>query len=149
MTGPFRLDGALGQLQDTIEALGEYAMSETEIESARTMLNSLIQDLQSDPVQTTGETAFGQHWWGGHLGHHTSIAERHVTQTINDLVTGLNDYRDAVDNAERMAVDTDGDTAARLRALASAALVVDDSIIAEGSACIDAPDLSNNPTCQP
>jgi hypothetical protein len=51
--------------------------------------------------------------------------------------------------AERTAVETDGDIADRLRALAAAPIVVDSGTVADGSSCVDQPDLTTNDTCQP
>jgi hypothetical protein len=142
------IDGLQGAL-DTVDALGEYMVSHAEIENLRSLLNGLIEDLEAEPMDRTSEASFGESWGGGYMAHHTSIAERHVREAVADLVSGLTDYREAVDNAERMAVDTDDGVAATLRARANAPIIVDQTTITDGAGCLDQPDLTDNDTCQP
>jgi hypothetical protein len=143
------LISGLNQAVAAIDALGEYAVAQAEFQQLRQLLTESIEDLEARPMSRTPSAAFGESYWGGNLGHHTGIAERHVAEAIDDLVTGLTEYREAVDYAERTAVDTDDDVAARLRALAAAPIVVDGSTIADGSSCVDQPDLTTNDSCEP
>lgn len=143
--------GIISDLQgavDVIAATGEYFVSEQEIAELRDTLSGLISDLESDPMSTTAGRVFGESWGGGYLAHHTSIAERHLRDNELDVLEGLNDFRGAVVSAERLAVETDGGVADRLRALADAPLIVDTSRMDDGASCLSQPDLTDNETCR-
>ncbi len=143
------ISGIVTQLQsavDTIDAAGEYYVSQSEIEELRETLSGLITDLEGEPMKGTPHRVFGESWGGGYLGHHTSIAEQHVQDARARVISGLGDFREAVVNAERLAVEADGDVADRWRALAGAPLIVDTATMNEGSSSLSQPDLSDSST---
>ena len=74
--------------------LADLAVSAQTIADIKEILGRNIEDLEAKPLDRTSQSAFGQSYWGGQLGHHTSIAERHVVEAIQDLVVGLDGYRD-------------------------------------------------------
>jgi hypothetical protein len=143
------LISGLNQAVDAIDALGEFLVAQEEFQKLRQLLTESIEDLESQPLVRTPAGSFGESYSGGNLGHHTEIAERHVSGAIDDLIAGLTAYSEAVAYAERTAVDTDDDVAARLRALAAAPIVVDSSTITDGASCVDQPDLTTNDSCEP
>jgi hypothetical protein len=133
--------------------LTELAVSASTIAEIKEILNRNIEVLEEKPMDRTAESTFGQSYWGGQLGHHTSIAERHVVQAINDLVVGLSGYRDSVEWAWRHFEDTDGGVSGSLtniagRAEAAPFVQINQDKFDNASNCVDQPDLQTNPTCE-
>ena len=60
--------------------LADLAVSAQTIADIKEILARNIEDLEAKPLDRTSQSAFGQSYWGGQLGHHTSIAERHVVR---------------------------------------------------------------------
>ena len=144
--------GMIGGLQDAvdaIDALGDYYVSQAEMENLRTLLQGMIGQLEERDMQRTGAASFGQSTGGGYMGHHTSVAEKHVAAAIQDIAKGLNDYLDAVNHTERLAIGTDDNNADRLRALADAPFIAPTGPINDGGNCLDQPDFTDNDACTP
>lgn len=133
--------------------LSDLAVSAQTIADIKDILNRNIQDLEARPMDRTATSAFGESYWGGELGHHTSVAERHVVQAINDLVAGLSGYRDSVEWAWRHLDDTDGDVSGSLTTIAGRTeaapyVQINEETFNQSAACVDQPDLETNPTCE-
>ena len=133
--------------------LSDLAVSAQTIAEIKEILNRNIQDLEARPMDRTATSAFGESYWGGELGHHTSVAERHVVQAINDLVVGLSGYRDSVEWAWRHMEDTDGGVSGDLtniagRTAAAPYVRINEDAFNQSAACVDQPDLETNPTCE-
>jgi hypothetical protein len=125
--------------------LTDLAVSAETITEIKEILNRNIEDLEARPLDRTSTSAFGESYWGGQLGHHTSIAERHVVQAISDLVVGLSGYRDSVEWAWRNFEDTDGGVNGSMTNLT---VRIDETAFNQAAACVDQPDLETNPTCE-
>ena len=143
---PF-FSGLMTSLQDavdTIDAAGDYYVSQQEVADLRSNLTRLISDLESQPPPATATRVFGESMGGHFVGHHTSIAERHVREELGRVNAGLAGFREAVVHAERLAVETDGSVADRLRALADAPMVIDDPHLPDGSTALTDPDFHDS-----
>ena len=125
--------------------LSDLAVSAQTIDEIKEILGRNIEDLEARPLDRTSQSAFGQSYWGGQLGHHTSIAERHVVEAINDLVVGLSGYRDSVEWAWRHMEDTDGGVTGSLTGIT---VRINEETFNNAAACVDQPDLETNPTCE-
>jgi hypothetical protein len=144
---------ALGPVAAVTDLLTDLAVSAATIAEIKEILNRNIEDLEAKPMDRTAESAFGQSYWGGQLGHHTSVAERHVVEAINDLVVGLTGYRDSVEWAWRHFEDTDGGVSGTLtniagRAEAAPFVRINEGTFDDSADCVDQPDLSTNPSCE-
>lgn len=125
--------------------LADLAVSAETITEIKEILGRNIEDLEARPLDRTSQSAFGQSYWGGQLGHHTSIAERHVVDAINDLVVGLSGYRDSVEWAWRHFEDTDGGVNGSLTGIT---VRINEETFNNAAGCVDQPDLETNPTCE-
>lgn len=125
--------------------LADLAVSAQTIADIKEILARNIEDLEAKPLDRTSQSAFGQSYWGGQLGHHTSIAERHVVEAINDLVVGLDGYRASVEWAYEHLEETDGGVGG---SLTNITVQIDESRFNEAAPCVDQPDLETNPTCE-
>ncbi len=125
--------------------LTDLAVSAQTIDDIKEILGRNIEDLEARPLDRTSQSAFGQSYWGGQLGHHTSIAERHVVEAINDLVVGLSGYRDSVEWAWRHFEDTDGGVTGSLTGIT---VRINEDTFNSAVGCVDQPDLGTNPTCE-
>lgn len=144
---------AAGGIAAMTGLLTELAVSAATIAEIKEILSRNIEDLEAKPLDRTAESSFGQSYWGGQLGHHTSVAERHVVEAINDLVTGLSGYRDSVEWAWRNFEDTDGGVSGSLtniagRAEAAPYVRINQDAFGDAAACVDQPDLETNPSCE-
>ena len=143
---PF-FSGLVSSLQDavdTIDAAGEYYVSQQEVADVRTNLTRLISELESEPPPSTATRVFGESSGGHFVGHHTTIAERHVREELGRVNVGLTGFREAVVHAERLAVETDGSVADRLRALAEAPMVIDGPNVNDGAGPLSDPDFHDS-----
>lgn len=143
---PF-FSGLVTSLQDavdTIDAAGEYYVSQQEVADVRANLTRLISELESEAPPATATRVFGESTGGHFVGHHTTIAERHVREELGRVNAGLTGFREAVVHAERLAVETDGNVADRLRALADAPVVIDDPQLADGAGALTDPDFHDS-----
>ena len=143
---PF-FSGLVSSLQDavdTIDAAGEYYVSQQEVADVRANLTRLISGLEEERPPATATRVFGESTGGHFVGHHTSIAERHVREELGRVNAGLTGFREAVVHAERLAVETDGSVADRLRALADAPVVIDAPHLADQSAALTDPDFHDS-----
>jgi len=125
--------------------LTDLAVSAQTIDEIKEILSSNIEDLEARPLDRTATSAFGESYWGGQLGHHTSIAERHVVEAISDLVVGLTGYRDSVEWAWRHMEDTDGGVSGSLTGVTAR---INEETFNQAAACVNQPDLETNPTCE-
>jgi hypothetical protein len=125
--------------------LADLAVSAQTIADIKEILSRNIEDLEAKPLDRTSQSAFGQSYWGGQLGHHTSIAERHVVEAINELVTGLDGYRESVEWAYQHIEETDGGVGG---SLTNITVQIDENRFNEAAACVDQPDLQTNPSCE-
>ncbi len=152
-TTPLGMLPGFGVVAAATNLLTELAVDAQTIADIKEMLNRNIEVLEKKPMDRTPESTFGQSYWGGQLGHHTSIAERHVVEAINDLVTGLNGYRDSVEWTWRNFEDTDGGVSGSLtniagRAEAAPFVHINQDAFDRAAECVDQPDLETNPTCE-
>lgn len=150
---PLGLLPFFGPLNAVTDLLSDIAVSAATIAGIKEILNRNIEDLEAKPLDRTSASAFGESYWGGQLGHHTSVAERHVVEAINDLVVGLSGYRDSVEWAWRHLEDTDGgisDTLTTLTGRAETApfVQIDEDTFGDSADCVDQPDLATNPSCE-
>ncbi len=139
--------GLVSSLQDavdTIDAAGEYYVSQQEIADLRDNLTRLIADLEGQAAPATSQRVFGESTGGHFVGHHTNVAERHVREELGRVNAGLAGFREAVVHAERLAVETDGGVADRLRALADAPMVIDAPHLSEESGALSDPDFRDD-----
>lgn len=134
----------LGSVAAATGLLTELALSAQTIADIKDILDRNIEDLEAQPMDRTAESTFGQSYWGGQLGHHTSVAERHVVEAIQDLVAGLNGYRESVDWAWRHMEDTDGEVSGSLTGIQ---VRIDENRFQEATACVDQPDFTTNASC--
>ena len=125
--------------------LADLAVSAETIAGIKEILSRNIEDLEAKPLDRTSQSAFGQSYWGGQLGHHTSIAERHVVQAINDLVVGLDGYRASVEWAWQHIDETDGGVTGSLSGIT---VRIDENKFDSAAACVDQPNLETNPSCE-
>jgi hypothetical protein len=125
--------------------LADLAVSAETIAGIKEILSRNIEDLEAKPLDRTSQSAFGQSYWGGQLGHHTSIAERHVVQAINDLVVGLDGYRASVEWAWQHIDETDGGVNGSLTGIS---VRIDENKFDSAAACVDQPNLETNPSCE-
>lgn len=125
--------------------LADLAVSAQTIADIKEILARNIEDLEAKPLDRTSQSAFGQSYWGGQLGHHTSIAERHVVEAINELVVGLDGYRESVEWAYQHLEETDGGVGG---SLTNITVQIDENRFNEAAPCVDQPDLQTNPSCE-
>ena len=135
----------IGGMAAVTGLLTELAVSAETIAGIKEILSRNIEDLEAKPMDRTAQSTFGESYWGGQLGHHTTIAERHVVEAIQDLVTGLSGYRDSVEWAWRNFEDTDGGVSGDL---GSITVRIDENKFDSAADCVDQPDLSPNPSCE-
>jgi hypothetical protein len=148
--------GALGLvpgLGAVTDLLTDLAVSAGTIAEIKEILSRNIEVLEEKPMDRTAVTTFGESYWGGQLGHHTSVAERHVVEAINDLVVGLNGYRESVEWAWRNFEDTDGGVSGSLTNIAGRAegvpfIQINEDAFNQANDCVDQPDLATNPSCE-
>jgi hypothetical protein len=143
----------MGVIAVATDLLTELAVDAQTIADIKEILNRNITVLEEKPMDRTSESTFGQSYWGGQLGHHTSVAERHVVQAINDLVIGLNGYRESVEWVWRNFEDTDGGVSGDLtniagRAEATPVIRINEDKFDDASVCVDQPNLETNPSCE-
>ena len=125
--------------------LADLAVSAQTIADIKEILARNIEDLEAKPLDRTSQSAFGQSYWGGQLGHHTSIAERHVVEAIQDLVAGLDGYRASVEWAYAHIEETDGGVGGSMNNIT---VQIDENRFDSAAACVDQPNLETNPTCE-
>jgi hypothetical protein len=125
--------------------LADLSVSAETIAGIKEILSRNIEDLEAKPLDRTSQSAFGQSYWGGQLGHHTSIAERHVVDAINDLVVGLDGYRASVEWAWQHIDETDGGVTGSLTGIT---VRIDENKFDSAAACVDQPNLETNPSCE-
>ncbi len=101
--------------------------------SRRSASGRNIEHLESKPLDRTSQSAFGQSYRGGQLGHHTSIAERHVVEAINELVVGLDGFRESVERAYQHIEETDGGVGG---SLTSITVQIDENRFNEAAPCV-------------
>lgn len=145
--------GLVPGLGAVADLLTELAVSAQTIEEIKEILNRSIERIEAKPMDRTAETTFGESWWGGELGRHTSIAERHVVEAMSDLVTGLSGYRDSVEWTWRQIEGADGDTQGRLNNLTDRAqnapyVQINESAFDNSAACVDQEDFETNDVCE-
>lgn len=120
--------------------LQEINVDEVTINSIVRILESGMEGLETPP-EPVDQAVFGGSYWGGEMGRHTEIAHRKVIKAMEDMLAGLEHYRVGLTRyaAEALEVDDNVTVAAtRLQAELDAA-----------AACLERPDLRDNPVCAP
>ncbi|HEU5036950.1 MAG TPA: hypothetical protein VFT70_08090 [Nocardioides sp.] len=117
-----------------LDMLGELGLPEDLIEDVRGMLGRNAEDLENNNVGPIGDV-FGGSETGALLHHHSSVAQQHVAKAVLQMAAGLRGYRD---NLSGYVDDMGGTDVANAVALNG---------LAESTACVAAPNLETNSSC--
>jgi hypothetical protein len=118
-----------------VEMLDVLGLPEDLIERVRTMLAGSADDLESGKPKPISTSLFGGSEAGGQLGHHSSVAQQHVADAVNQMAAGLRGYRDNLSGFVDDMGDTDVSNAVAL------------NTIAQSTACVAAPSFETNNSC--
>jgi hypothetical protein len=109
--------GAVGA---AIGILNELQIRKEDVERIAKMLTSFSETVQEGVPAPIGLLSFGESSAGTQLGHHTSIANRHVREAMLEMVAGLNVYRDNVQAVAQDFFSVDDDIEATMNSITTA-----------------------------